>query len=267
MGFEKTINFNNGEIFYRVTGQGPAVVLIHGVPADGDLWEEQCKALTTFKFIVPDLPGSGRSKIILDMSIGGMAEAIKAILDEEKITRAAMIGHSMGGYVSLAFAERYRDRLLGLGLFHSTAYADREERKTIRRKGIDFIEKNGAYEFLKTLIPNLFSPGNRQINFEGIEHLLIKAKNFSSQALISYYEAMLQRPDRRSVLENFEIPLLFIAGTHDTAVPLNDSLEQSHMSQTCHFHILAQSGHMGMIEETEKTNSTLSSYLFNLSIQ
>ena len=108
--------------------------------------------------IVPDLPGAGKSDMIDDMSMEGMAEMLKAIIDKEKISSFVLIGHSMGGYITLAFAEKYPQYLIKFGLFHSTAYADNEEKKAIRRKGIDFIKEHGAFEFLKNTTPNLFSP-------------------------------------------------------------------------------------------------------------
>src|SRR5690349_9785457 len=156
MPIEKNIAFQKSKIFYRIIGEGPAVMLLHGLPFDGSLWKRQLDSLSGFKFIVPDLPGSGASEMFEDMSMEGMAEAIKSILDSEQTAFITLIGHSMGGYISLAFAEKYPERLKGLGLFHSTAFADNEERKANRKKGIDFIEKNGAHDFLKTIIPSLF---------------------------------------------------------------------------------------------------------------
>jgi len=258
---EKTILYDGGRIFYRVSGRGPAVVLLHGIPADGTLWNNQMESLTRFKIIAPDLPGSGRSELISHTNIVGMAEVVKAILDEEGESQAAVIGHSLGGYVSLAFAEKYAGRLRGFGLFHSTSYPDNEERKAMRRKAIEFIKSNGAHEFLKNSIANLFAPGNREKNATEIGGLIEGTKNFSSKALISYYEAMLQRPDRRAVLANLPFPVLLVAGTYDNAVPLNDILQQSHLPATCYIHVLSRSGHMGMLEEPEKANKALHKYL------
>ncbi|HMG67904.1 MAG TPA: alpha/beta hydrolase [Chitinophagaceae bacterium] len=265
MPSEKVLDFQKRKIFYKTYGEGPAVVLIHGVPVDNDIWRNQVNELKGFKFIVPDLPGSGASEMIEDMSMEGMAEVIKAILDEGKIATASLIGHSIGGYISLAFAEKYPGYLKGFGLFHSTAYPDSEDRKIIRKKAIEVIEKNGAFEFLKTSIPNLFSPENREKTVVIIEELIGKANNFSSPSLVSYYQAMMKRPGRISVLKNLEIPVLFIAGKFDTAIPLIDSLKQSHLPEKAYFHILSGSGHMGMMEEAEKTNAVLNDYLINLS--
>ncbi|HEY2721595.1 MAG TPA: alpha/beta hydrolase [Chitinophagaceae bacterium] len=263
MTVEKTLNYKDKKIFYQITGEGPSVVLLHGVPADGSLWQNLTSSTPRFQFIVPDLPGSGQSEMIGDMSIVGMAEAIKAILDKEKASVVSMIGHSMGGYISLAFAKKYSAYLDGLGLFHSTAYADTEERKETREKAIEFITQNGAYEFLKTSIPNLFSPAHKEKNAGKINEMIRKAASFSSPALIAYYKAMMQRPDRSQILKDSEIPVLFIAGRYDTAIPLNSLLEQCHLPAQSYFHILHESGHMGMIEEIEKSNSIVRNYLIN----
>jgi pimeloyl-ACP methyl ester carboxylesterase len=262
---EKMLDFEKANIFYRVIGKGPAVFLIHGVPLDGDVWNDVINTLTGFKFIVPDLPGSGRSELIEDTSMEGMAEVIKAVLDKEKISSACFIGHSMGGYISLAFAEKYSNYLSGLGLFHSTSYPDSDERKAARRKAIESINAKGAPEFLKTSIPNLFSPEHKERNKRQIDTLIEKTNNFSSKSLVSYYQAMMKRPARRSILKDIQIPLLIIAGKYDTVVPLNDSLEQSHLPEKSYFHILTESGHMGMLEEANKVNIILKNYLDNFS--
>jgi len=264
MADEKILNLGSSKIFYRVMGEGSAVVLLHGIPVDGNLWQRECTSLERFRLIVPDLPGSGLSGMIADMSIEGMARSVKAILDEEKIARSVVIGHSLGGYISLAFAEIFPDRLSGLGLFHSTAYPDSEERRANRRKAIDFIRKNGAFEFLKTSVPNLFSPAHRENNAGYIDELIANANTFSSQTLISYYEAMISRRGRMDVLTRLKVPLLFIAGQDDSAAPLDDILEQCHLPDICDFHILEKSGHMGMLEEPEKTRLILKNYLETL---
>lgn len=264
MTVEKTLEYQKRKIFYRVSGEGPDIVLLHGVPFDGRLWNNPVTKLPGFKFIVPDLPGSGASRMTEDMSMEGMAEVIKAILDQEEIFQTSIIGHSVGGYISLAFAEKYPQRLNGLGLFHSTAYPDSEERKEARIKAIEFINNNGAFEFIKTSIPKLFAPHDMEKNSINIDEFLARANNFSPQSLVLYYRAMLQRPDRTFVLKELRIPMLLVAGKYDSAVPLNDVLKQCHLPEKSYFHILARSGHLGMIEETEKTISILKNYLINL---
>jgi pimeloyl-ACP methyl ester carboxylesterase len=264
MPFEKKFHFQKRKIFYRITGEGPAVVLLHGVPLDGDLWKHQFNALHNFKLIIPDLPGSGKSEEIDDMSLEGMSEVIKAILAEEEISVACLVGHSMGGYISLAFAEKYSEHLCGFGLFHSTAYADSEEKKAGRLKTIETIKNKGAFEFAKNSIPNLFSDRQKEKSRFAIEELVKKANNFSAEILVIYQELMRQRPDRTSVLKKLKVPVLFVAGKDDTAAPLKDVLEQCHLPEKSYFHTLTGSGHMGMIEESEKSNFILENYLLNL---
>ena len=147
----KTILYENKKIMYRVTGSGKPVMLVHGFGEDGEIWNNQVQFLKEkVKLIIPDLPGSGQSEMIEDMSMEGMAEVLHSIIHEEEIERCTVIGHSMGGYILLALAEKYWNHLDAFGLFHSSAYADSEEKKTVRKKGIAFIHEHGAFEFLKT---------------------------------------------------------------------------------------------------------------------
>jgi len=276
---EKELSYQDKKIFYRVIGSGRPVVLIHGFGEDGTVWNSQIDFLKNkFQLIVPDLPGSGKSEMIDDMSMEGMAEVIKNIADIElsKIPpsggggasssgrdkgEVSIIGHSMGGYITLAFAEKYSEYLNALGLFHSSAYADNEEKKQTRKKGIEFIKQHGAFEFLKTVVPNLFSPESKEKMPGKIDEFIRSLHNFSPAALVSYYEAMMQRPDRTDVLKNSTIPVLFIMGEYDNAVPLKDGLEQCHLPEKSYIHILHKSGHMGMIEEAEESNRFLGEFL------
>jgi pimeloyl-ACP methyl ester carboxylesterase len=173
----------------------------------------------------------------------------------------SILGHSMGGYIILAFAEKFPQYLNAFGLFHSTAYADSEEKKNTRKKGIEFIKQYGAFEFLKTVVPNLFSPDSKEKMPGKISDFINSLHNFSPTALVSYYEAMMQRPDRTDVLKKSKIPVLFIMGKYDTAIPLEDGLEQCHLPEKSYIHILHKSGHMGMMEEAEESNRFLEEFL------
>lgn len=262
------ILYQNKKIFYRSTGSGTPVMLVHGFGETSEVWKRQEEFLKdNFHLIIPDLPGSGRSEMIDDMSMEGMAEVIKVIYENEVSQSppsggwGALIGHSMGGYVTLAFAEKYPDRLKAFGLFHSTAYADSEEKKTIRRKGIEFIKQHGAYEFLKTTTPNLFSPNSKSQIPNAINDFIESLKDFNPDSLIAYYEAMINRPDRTAILKNAQVPVLLVAGSYDNAVPLQDSLQQCHLPEKCYFHILEKSGHLGMMEQPEDSNRILYDFL------
>jgi pimeloyl-ACP methyl ester carboxylesterase len=259
---EKYINSGGAAICYRMIGHGTPVVLLHGFAEDGTIWNEQAAFLSNHcRLIIPDIPGSGKSTALKKEPVGleDYAACLKEILSAEGIEHCVMIGHSMGGYITLAFAEKYPEYLKAIGLFHSSAYADDMEKIETRKKAIAFIEDKGPAAFLKTSIPALFYDPEK--NKSAIEALLQKGNDFTADALIEYYRAMIARPDRTVVLKNAPIPVLFIMGEHDKAVPFKHSLEQSYMPAKSHIHILRNSAHMGMLEETKKANHFLGEFL------
>jgi pimeloyl-ACP methyl ester carboxylesterase len=258
----KTFTYQSSQIFYRTVGAGKPVVLIHGFAEDGDVWTNQIEFLKDhFYLIIPDLPGSGKSGLIHDMSIEGMAEVIKELLNIElqkfPLQGAEGVGHSMGGYIGLALAEKYPRLLSSIALVHSSAFADSEEKKANRLKSIEFVKKNGAYEFLKAVIFDLFSETWAAANRETIDRQIEKCKAFTDEAIIAYYQAMVNRPDRTHVLKSFPKPILFIIGEHDKAVPFEQSMQQCYLPNLSYIHILRNSAHMGMLEEADLVNNAL----------
>lgn len=265
------IIYKDAIIYYTVTGTGKTVVLIHGFGEDGSMWQEQAYFLKdNFRVIAPDMPGSGQSSFLEDADIEIYAEIIKEILDaeakkfpKEQNREVAVIGHSMGGYITLAFAEKFPHYLNSFGLFHSSAFADDSIKKEGRLKAIEFIKTNGAYAFLRTVFPNLFTKIFLEKNPGKVESLLNKGKKFTAETLIQYYQAMIVRPDRTAVLKNFNKQVLFIIGEQDMAIPLEISLQQCYLPARSDVHILKETAHMGMLEESEKANAILLHFLVN----
>ncbi len=273
----KTFTYQSSKIFYRTIGEGKSVILIHGFAEDGDIWTHQINFLKNhFQLIIPDLPGSGKSEMIADMSIEGMAELIKALVDFElkfppilsevegqgaEGAWVSLCGHSMGGYITLALAEKYPEMLSSIALVHSSAFADGEEKKANRLKSIEFVKKNGAYEFLKAVIIDLFTETWAANKPETVDRQIENSNDFSDEAIIAYYQAMINRPDRTNVLKSFVKPVLFIIGQHDKAVPFDQSLQQCYLPNQSHIHILRNSAHMGMLEEAEKVNEILVDFI------
>lgn len=261
----KKIVFRNSEIHYSVQGNGPALMLVHGFGEDGSIWEQQAELLKkTHLLIIPDLPGSGQSELLTAENTGleDYAEVLKAILDNEKLPQCIMIGHSMGGYTSLAFAEKYPGLLQAFGLFHSSALPDDTEKVSARKKSIEFIQENGAAAFLKTAIPGLFY--NQSNSAADINELLEKGRSFSKEALVQYYQAMFNRPNRTAVLRNAQKPVLFILGEHDKAVPFEAGLKQVHLPRLSMVAVLRNSAHMGMLEERALAEKILVEFLDSL---
>jgi pimeloyl-ACP methyl ester carboxylesterase len=276
---KKNFQHRSFNISYADTGSGIPVILLHGFGEDSRVWSNQVESLSSHcRLIIPDLPASGDSLPLkepaletilngLPASIDEMAEAIYALTKHENIGSFILLGHSMGGYISLALAEKYSSSLLGLGLIHSTAFADSEEKKSTRNKAIDFIQKNDGYTFLQTAIPGLFSQAFNEKQPAIVNSLIeqfnpsVKKKVIVDAALEAYYRAMINRPDRTEILKSSKVPVLFIIGTEDKAVPMDDVLRQVALPEKSYVHILQNTGHMGMLEATPLLNEYLLNFI------
>ena len=269
---EKIFDHSTANVHYIAEGEGMPLVLLHGFAEDALVWNEQIDFLKQHcKLIVPDLPGSGDSGFKSENTNGAStieyyADVVYALLQHENINACIMLGHSMGGYITLAFAEKYSSMLKGFGLIHSTAFADNEEKKQNRLKGIAMMEEYGGYSFIKTTTPNLFAAPFKKEYPERVEALTEKGKNFETKALQQYYKAMMNRPDRTSVLKNSEVPVLFVIGTDDVAAPMNDVLKQTHLPKISFIHVLEQTGHMGMWENAGKVNDAILEFISNVQV-
>ncbi len=263
----KTILHQSFTLSYQVTGKDlPVVVLLHGFAEDGTIWDQLTTSLKdNYRLLIPDLPGCGRSPLPAIPEAGipleDLAGLLIALLDAEDIQQAILIGHSMGGYITLALAEKYPHRLKAFGLFHSTAYADSDEKIAGRRKSIEFIRKNGAPAFIRQSTPNLFAESTRQEHPELINSLIDRYASFDPNTLILYQLAMISRPDRTRVYQQFNGPVLFILGQQDALVPLQSGLQQTHMPRVSHIHILENAGHMGMLENSDGSRRILHDFL------
>lgn len=250
----KCIEYRGAELFYRQAGKGPTLLLLHGFGEDGTVFQQLIPHLERMATVlIPDLPGSGKSVAWKDFhpTIEELADAIHALLEREQVTTCIVLGHSMGGYIALAIAERYPGMISGLGLIHSTGYADSEERRNKRKQAIDFIKREGASAFLTLSLPGLFAEEFRRTNPAVIDHLIKAGNQFSASALIGYYEAMIQRADRTHVLQSFTGPVLFLVGSKDELIPARDVYEQAKNMQNAKVIEMEQAGHMSMLEMPE----------------
>lgn len=247
---------------YQLIGSGKPVVLIHGFGEDSSIWQQQLEFLgSDYQLIIPDLPGTGKTAPESELTMESMAAGIRDILDKEKIGSCILLGHSMGGYISLAFAELFPDRINGLGLLHSSAFADSEAKKETRRKSIAFIKKQGSLAYLEASTPNLFAEENR-LSMTGLIRDLVDRHAYMKPAtLAAFLEAMMARPDRTQILKKAKFPVLFIVGRGDQAVPFTDSMQQVYLPDLSYIYILEKSGHMGMLEETGSFNQALIDFI------
>ncbi len=248
---------------YRDTGIGFPVVLLHGFPEDGKVWEQQMDLLREdYRLIVPDLPGSGGSPSPAGLlTIDSLADFVYAILLAERLKACIVVGHSMGGYIALAFAENYPELLKGFGLFNSSALPDTEEKKQSRLKSVEIMKKYGAAAFVKQAVPGLFGKKFREANGPVVEALIMRSASLNVNALIAYYQAMIQRPDRRSILQQTKVPVLFVIGKADTTIPLAAILQQVSLPAASAIHILEEVGHMAMLEAPADTGRQLHDFI------
>lgn len=248
-------------ISFREEGKGIPVILLHGFCEDSKLWNDFLPRLSTqARTILIDLPGFGQSTLgEAACNIEEMADCVVAVVNALELTQFIIIGHSMGGYVSLAVAESCPERLLGLGLFHSHPYPDNETQRAAREKSIDFIEKNGHVLYAKQLFPQLFSP-----NFNGefvTNQLVLRASRGTARGMTNALVAMRDRSDRSETLQNAAYPVLFIIGEEDSRIPLDTSLTMSHLPSTAQIEILPKTGHLGMYERPRETALMVSKFI------
>jgi len=254
--------YQDKKIYYRATGRGTPVMLVHGFGEDDSIWNDLEKFLKgNYRLVIPQLPGTGQSELLPKTSMETMAAALLAIADQEGFGTFTLLGHSMGGYITLAFAEKYPGRLKAFGLLHSTAYADSKEKKIARRNGIGFIRENGSAAFFRTSNPNLFSEKTRKEHPELVERIVSKPLAVTAEAAIAYYEAMIRRKSRTSILKSAQVPVLFIIGKYDKAVLPAAAIKQSTLPAISYIHILENSGHLGMFEEPEKFNKAIAVFI------
>lgn len=245
-------------IFHEVKGEGAPVILLHGFPMNQNVWREFSASISeTTKVFTPDLPGFGQSPLTADITIDSVAVELINWIKETGISKPVLIGHSLGGYVSLAMAAKAADLFSGLGLFHSTAYADTPEKKESRTKTVEFIRKNGVLAFTSNFIQPLFANADHPA--------IALVKNITVQSpektVIAYTEAMRERPDRQNILKELPYPVLLIGGEKDKVVPTESLQKQVGLCRFPDLHILPGVGHMGMFESPSEAAQIIQAFI------
>ncbi len=251
------------QLFYRKAGEGPVVVLLHGFPEDGSLWEQVIPGLaSSFTLLVPDLPGTGNShRLNAGFGMDDLARSVADLLDHEQVQAAVIVGHSMGGYTALAFADLFPERVKGISLVHSTATADTDEKKETRRKSIELIQKGGKEPFVKGMIPNLFSKAFQEQNPELLRKQVERGLRLENESMTGFYTAMINRPDRTAILSSGKAPVQWIIGKEDNVVPLESALQQSKLSDVNFVSVYENCGHMSMLEQPERLTTDLKDFI------
>lgn len=249
-------------ISYNIYGSGDVIVLLHGFPLDNSIWHLVADELAKgYKVIVPDIPGSGASTFSGDeLSVEDIAESVRLVLEAEQIDKTIIAGHSMGGYAAIAFADLYPEMTIGLGMIHSSAAPDTDEKKEQRRKSIELFKKGGKVPFIKQMAPNLFSASNRTEMVDTINSVTEIALLTEANSLVAFYNAMINRPDRRLILKNSDIPVLWVIGEDDELIPHKNLIQQTSHANVNFVYAHSNCGHMGMLEAPEEVTENLQSF-------
>lgn len=247
----KQICYKNTEIFYSDTGKGTAVVLLHGFLENQTMWKDLVSVLShKNRVITIDLLGHGATECLGYIhSMEKNAEIVKAVLSHLRIRKVILVGHSMGGYVALAFAELYPATIKGLVLLNSTSKEDSAKRKHNRDRAIKAVKQNYV-NFVRLSIANLFSENNRERLEKEIENVKLEALKTPLQGIVASLEGMKIRKDREFILHESEFPKLLIIGKNDPVLNYEDNLKQVENTNT--ELITFPDGHMSHIENKEE---------------
>ena len=250
---EKDITHRGQKLYYTDSGSGACLVLLHGYLESGAIWEPFAARLSRhYRVIVPDLPGHGRSGTWGAVhTMEDLAGAIRAVADAEDLGRFLLVGHSMGGYVTMAFASLYPERLTGYVLFHSTCFADNEEKKRNRQREISLVRCGKKCQIINVNIPKGFASDQAEHLNDQVERARKIALENPEEGIIAILNGMMQRPDRTHTLKDSTLPVLLIGGMKDNYIPVE--LFEKLVGLAPHARVLrlAGSGHMGFLEEPE----------------
>lgn len=252
--------FKNTKIAYSETGKGTTVVLLHGFLENSTMWNSHIEALAKRNRVVCiDLLGHGQTDCLGYVhSMEDQADMVQHVLHELKIRKAILIGHSMGGYVALAFAELYPEMMKGLVLLNSTSRADSDERKANRTRAIKAVKQN-YINAVRMSIANLFSEANRERLIDEIEAVKIEALKTPLQGIVASQEGMKIRNDREVILHFATYPILLILGKQDPVLNYEENITQ--IENTKVELVTFNDGHMSHIENREELSEVLVSFL------
>lgn len=255
------IAYKGSTVSFFEKGSGAALVLLHGFLENKWMWEDLAAVWSEkFRVISIDLLGHGESDCLGYVhTMEDQAEMVKFVLNHLKIRRVHLIGHSMGGYVGLAFAEMYPENIKSLVLQNSTSLPDSDERKKNRLRAIKAVKQN-ASGFIRLAISNLFALENHEILQSVIEKARVEALKTPLQGVIAALEGMKERKDRTFVLQNENLPIRVILGKKDAVLDFETNqniVKPEHL-------VVFPDGHMSHIENKEALEKVVLQFLSKL---
>lgn len=260
-------SYSGGRIHYSDSGNGTVIVLLHGYLESSEVWNSFAEKLKSeFRIISVDLPGHGLSDVYGEVhSMEFMATAVKNMVDSLDLKKVFLLGHSMGGYVALAFLELFPEYLLGYCLFHSQPFADTPAALEKRRREIEIVKAGKKNMMYPDNVIRMFAPSN----LEKFSDSLRKSKDIASQipgeGITAVLNGMMIRPSRLSFMEDGKIPCLWILGLMDNYIPCNIIRANVNLPPNARVIVLKESGHLGFIEEEENSLRAITEFVNSIS--
>jgi pimeloyl-ACP methyl ester carboxylesterase len=264
--FDMFFVFNGGKICYNDSGNGTPVVLLHGYLESSEVWNAFAKKLSgRFRVISVDLPGHGMSGSYGSThTMEFMANVVKELLDSLGIKKAFLTGHSLGGYVTLAFLELFPDILSGYSLFHSQPFPDTPEGIENRMREIALVREEKQEMFYPDNIKRMFACSNLEKFHDAVEQSIDIASRLNGDGIIAVLNGMMTRPSRLSLMEEGRVPCLWILGAMDNYIPCEIIKARVKLPSNAGLVVLRNSGHMGFIEEEDKSLKVITEFVEKL---
>lgn len=258
--------YNNGSIGYTDSGKGAPVVLLHGYLETSETWDGFAEKLAErFRVITVDLPGHGMSDSFgTTHTMEFMADIVRELLDRLGIRKVFLTGHSLGGYVVLAFLDLYPGMLSGYCLFHSHPFPDTPEIKENRKREIALAEVGKMAMFYPGNITRMYASHNLETFSFSLKRSLEIASLLSGKGIAAVLHGMMERPERLQVMEDGRAPCLWILGSEDNYIPCDSMQQRVVLPSNARVVVLKNSGHLGFIEEQNLSLEILSDFIASL---
>lgn len=239
-------------------GSKPTLVLLHGYLESLDVWDEFTKLIAPeLRVIALDLPGHGVSEVKGEVhTMDFLADVIRGVLEEQRVSKCIIAGHSMGGYAALAFLRNYPAMLHGIILFHSFPGPDSEQSLEHRQREIGVV-MSGKKDLLANTVEKGFAAHNRKRFADDIADLAEQAVLTEDQGVVALLRGMSERPDSNHTLSESNVPQLFIFGRYDEYITAEIAADMTSRHPQAEVLWLENSGHMGFIEEPVKAAAAI----------
>jgi len=256
-------SYKGGRIHYSDSGTGEVIVLLHGYLESSEVWNGfGHKLARDFRVLLVDLPGCGLSGVYGEIhSMEFMAAALMELIKSLGIRKVFITGHSLGGYVTLAFLELYSGFLSGYCLFHSQPFADTPEALEKRKREIEIVKLGKKNLMYPDNVIKMFATSNLEKFADALQRSKDIASQIPGEGIIAVLKGMMTRPSRLQIMEKGKVPCLWILGTMDNYIPCEEIQDKIKLPSNAKVVVLTASGHMGFVEEEELSVKIVSEFV------